>query len=53
MGKKEDAPADAVRDYLARIGERGGKAGGAKKRRGDPEYYRQLVAKRKDRAKKP
>lgn len=52
MGKKKDTPADAVREYLASIGEKGGKAGGKRKRRGDADYYRQLVAKRKDRSPK-
>ncbi len=36
---------DAVREYLASIGSKGGKASGASKRRGDPDYYRALSKK--------
>jgi hypothetical protein len=37
---------ESVKDYLARIGRKGGKAKGAEsKARGDAEYYRQLRAK--------
>jgi hypothetical protein len=40
-----------IRDAAAALGARGGRAGvGASKRRGDSDYYRRLVARRKDRA---
>lgn len=43
--------ADSLRDSAAALGSRGGRAGsGAAKRRGDSAYYRQLAARRKDRA---
>jgi hypothetical protein len=39
-----------IRDYLAKIGSKGGKAGaGESKKRGDSEYYRRI---RKQRGKK-
>jgi hypothetical protein len=43
----------AVREFLARIGKKGGEAEGASKVRGSPEYYKALSAKAaKARAKK-
>ena len=34
-----------VRDYLASIGSKGGKAGGESKIRGDADYYKRISAK--------
>jgi hypothetical protein len=34
-----------VKDYLAAIGSKGGKAKGKRKARGDSDYYRKLAAK--------
>lgn len=42
-GKKRES----VKDYLARIGSKGGKAKGKSKVRGDSEYYRRIRKKRK------
>ena len=36
---------NALKQYLASIGARGGKATGASKRRGDAAYYRRISAK--------
>jgi hypothetical protein len=42
--------AKSIRASAARLGSRGGRAGiGAAKRRGDSEFYRRLVSRRKDR----
>ena len=41
---------DDLHDLASALGARGGRPGtGASKRRGDSEYYRQLVSRRKDR----
>lgn len=42
----DDKLTRSVRDYLARIGQKGGEARGNLKRRGGPEYYRALARKR-------
>jgi hypothetical protein len=43
---------DPVKEYLRRIGAKGGKAGkGASKVRGDSDYYRRLVKKRRTKKK--
>jgi hypothetical protein len=51
MGRKEILPMEKkIRDYLARIGAKGGKAAtGESKVRGNSEYYRRI---RKQRGKK-
>lgn len=40
-------PPKAVSEYMRQIGKKGGEADGKRKARGDSEYYRKLVAKRK------
>lgn len=37
--------ADPVKAYLAKIGSKGGKAGGKSKVRGDADYYKRISAK--------
>jgi hypothetical protein len=44
-------PSKSIKDYLAAIGSKGGKAKGKRKARGDSEYYRKLAAKRKPKEK--
>ena len=43
---REDGPVtDKVRDYLANIGSKGGKATGKAKVRGDTDYYKRISQK--------
>ena len=43
---------NSVKKYLSDLGKKGGAAGtGDKKRRGDPEYYRDMVKKRWEKSK--
>ena len=46
MADKRGGVPKSVRQYLQRIGQRGGEARGRAKRRGGPDYYRDLARKR-------
>ncbi len=51
MNTGDDKLPEAVREYFAAMGRKGGRVTGESKRRGDADYYSQLAKRRKPKVK--